>query len=52
MLEDITAHQRKVDNVLEKAEAIIQETNNPEVKNFSTDLEKRFLKVTEETKVS
>ncbi|KAK3090120.1 hypothetical protein FSP39_009339 [Pinctada imbricata] len=42
MQQDISSHQRLVDSVVEKAQGVLQSTNNPEVAGFIKDVSSRY----------
>lgn len=52
LLQDISSHQRMVDSVVEKAQGVLQATNNPEVAAFITEISSRYEHIARTAKVT
>lgn len=52
LLQDISSHQRMVDSVVEKAQGVLQATNNPEVAAFITETSSRYEHIARTAKVT
>lgn len=51
LLQDISSHQRLVDSVVEKAQGVLQTTNNPDVAVFIKDVNSRYEHIAKTAKV-
>lgn len=51
LLQDISSHQRMVDSVVEKAQGVLQTTNNPDVAFLIKDISSRYEHIARTAKV-